>query len=325
MRPPLATTWRKLQRRASHWLYWDHPKDPARSILLAGSGRSGSTWVSDVINARNDLRTIFEPFHPQRVALCRHFPRRLYLRPDSAPAEYVEPIERILAGRIRGWPDAQNRCLWPRGRLIKVVRAQLFLRWIAVRHPEVALVYLIRNPFAVVASRLAVRWRAPLRWFLEQPELVEDHLAPHRARLEAAESRFERHMLMWCVENFVPLRQFAAAPLYVLFYENLVSDPEASTRALYEHLGLRFAPALLREISIPSVVSRPDSAVHSGEDRLASWRKHLEPPQIAQGLDILRSFGLHALYGEDGLPGFADGPDVPRRLAPSLRPPPDVR
>jgi len=32
--------------------------------LIAGSGRSGTTWVLDALADANDLRPVFEPLHP---------------------------------------------------------------------------------------------------------------------------------------------------------------------------------------------------------------------------------------------------------------------
>ena len=37
------------------------------TILIAGTGRSGTTWLSDTINYKNQFRYIFEPLHSNKV------------------------------------------------------------------------------------------------------------------------------------------------------------------------------------------------------------------------------------------------------------------
>ena len=38
---------------------------PSNTVLIAGSGRSGTTWLSEILNYNNDYRSIFEPFYPR--------------------------------------------------------------------------------------------------------------------------------------------------------------------------------------------------------------------------------------------------------------------
>ena len=72
-------------------LYVDLEKgDHRSSVFLAGSGRSGTTWLSEIINHRRGYRYVFEPFNPREVGLFGH---RLVeadvdrLRRDAAPAK----------------------------------------------------------------------------------------------------------------------------------------------------------------------------------------------------------------------------------------------
>src|SRR5579872_5089703 len=82
-------------------LFFDLNPDLKSSIFLGGVGRSGTTWVSDVINARNDYRLMFEPFYPEKVPLCRPFRYRQYLRPTDSNTTYLTVGQTILSGKIR--------------------------------------------------------------------------------------------------------------------------------------------------------------------------------------------------------------------------------
>lgn len=76
-------------------------QDYKKTVLLTGTGRSGTTWLGDMINYANAYRSMFEPFHARKIDLVKHFNNRQYLRPDNTAAEFLEPAPRILSGAVR--------------------------------------------------------------------------------------------------------------------------------------------------------------------------------------------------------------------------------
>lgn len=55
----------KLVRKIFSRLFFfelDHRDE--NSVFLAGFGRSGTTWIFDIINYKNEYRYTFELFHP---------------------------------------------------------------------------------------------------------------------------------------------------------------------------------------------------------------------------------------------------------------------
>jgi hypothetical protein len=54
----------------------DATSDPIR--IIAGSGRSGTTWVLDALAEANALRPVFEPLHPLAIPQARPFAYRYY-------------------------------------------------------------------------------------------------------------------------------------------------------------------------------------------------------------------------------------------------------
>ena len=61
-------------------------------LVIAGSGRSGTTWVLDVIAKANNLRPVFEPLCQRGVVEARAFGRR-YVRENA----YEPELERFMA------------------------------------------------------------------------------------------------------------------------------------------------------------------------------------------------------------------------------------
>jgi Sulfotransferase family len=268
------------------------------SVFLAGSGRSGTTWVAEVINHRNGYRLVFEPFHPGRVDVCRGFRRKQYLRPDDRREEYLGPARRILTGGLSSpWTGRFNRKLVARRRLIKEIRANLLLGWMGENFPGMPIVLLLRHPCAVVASRLALGWRDNLWETMEQKELVEDFLLSVEAEVREARGAFERHVFSWCIENYVPLRQFGAGEIHLSFYENFLVHPEDEVRRLFAFLGEDLDRRVWRALSRPSPLS-----LRGMSPSVDAWRSSVSDSELERAMEILGLFGLDRVYGEGAMP-----------------------
>jgi hypothetical protein len=214
-------------------------------------------------------------------------------------------MEAILSGRVRSvWTDKYNRKRLGSRRLVKEVRGNLLLGWLHANFPEVPIVMVLRHPCAVVQSQLDLpwNWHLDLADFLAQSALMEDHLEPFRSLLSEPLSPFERHVVLWCVENYVPLRQFREGDLHLAFYEDLVMRPEAEIRRLFTFLGKPFDPSALAKLSRPSAVTRQNSAVRTGGDPVESWTATLAAAQVSQAVQLLSKFGLDRVYGEAPMP-----------------------
>ncbi len=273
--------------------------DHRRSVFLAGTGRSGTTWLSGLVNHDRRYRNVFEPFHPGKVEDFRGFRSKQYLRPGDRREEFLAPARRVLSGELRnGWMD-RGGALLARRRLVKEVRANLMLGWMAENFPGMPIVLLVRHPCAVVSSRLALGWRDNLDETMGQEELVEDHLLPVEEEILAARDPFERHLFLWCIDNYVPLKQFQPAGLHLCFYENLLLDPEPELRRLFVALGQDFDEKVLHQISRPSPTSRRGA---SGDHLVDGWRLGMTRRQLERTREILGLFGLDRVYGEGPLP-----------------------
>lgn len=284
-------------------LYVDLDRDYRRSTFLAGSGRSGTTWLSEIINYRNEYRYVFEPFYPDRVDLCKNFRRKQYLRPGDKREEYLRPARTILSGGLRnGWTDRFNRRHVARRRLIKDIRANLLLGWMRANFPEMPLILLLRHPCAVTDSRLKLGWKDILDETMEQEDMVEDFLRPFEAEIRAARTPFERSVFLWCIENYVPLRQLEAKSVHVTFYESLCVRPEDEVRRLFSFLGKDFDAEVYRSMKRPSSLSRRESAVVLGERPVDSWMRSAEDSERERAVEIMALFGLDRIYGSDPMP-----------------------
>ena len=96
--------------RWTSFVYLDFDKDAANTIFLAGTGRAGTTWLSDLLNFDNSYRYMFEPFFPTYVNLVKKYRVRQYLRPDNNDEYYFNIAKKVLSGDIRNiWVDRFNK------------------------------------------------------------------------------------------------------------------------------------------------------------------------------------------------------------------------
>lgn len=295
---------RKFYRRAiqivSSRFYVNPDPDLQKSIMVAGTARSGTTWLGDLIALQIPCRILFEPFNPDLVPQYRGFQYFQYMRPERVDPQFHEYARTLFSGEIRNrWIDHQNERLFPKYRLIKEIRANLALKWIHDHFPQVPMLFVMRHPCAVVLSRMELGWATDgdIRPFLSQPNLIEDFLDPYIDLIKGAKTDEEKHAIIWSVSNLVPLKQFRPGELKMVRYESLCTQPETELASLFEFLGIRSRIPNTAKINRPSQTSRQTSAVVTGTDRITSWKKKLSVTQIDPILRVVDSFGLGDLYG----------------------------
>ncbi len=286
---------------AARWIF--DPGDYRRTIFLAGSGRSGTTWLSEIITGHKRFRYMFEPFCQQQTGFLPGWENPQYLRPGTLCEQYLAPAAAILSGDVRcEWVDRFNTCFFPRRRLVKEIRTQLLLKWMKQHFPEIPVVLILRHPCAVAHSRGKMGWNSEPHRLLAQQELMEDYLEPFRTELQAGEDPFDKQILMWCVENLIPLKQFREGEILVVFYEDFCRTPEREIKKVMSFIGEKPCHAMWQLSHKPSALSKPWSAVHSRERLVDSWRKGVSDEQVDRAFSILHRFGLDGLYDKTGLP-----------------------
>lgn len=286
-------------------LYRDNNPDASRSILVAGAARSGTTWVAEILASDGRCRIMFEPFQSRLVEQFSNFNYFQYMRPGAEDDELVSYSKTVFTGAIRHrWIDRQVNVILPEWRLVKDIRVNLFLRWLSLRFPEVPIAFVVRHPCAVVLSRLGLGWDTDrdIAHFLEQPDLVADHLADHIDLICRLETPEEKHAVVWCISNLVPLRQFPRGTLNLFHFEDLVNHPDTEIPRLFQSLGRSPVEATSARLDRPSATTTGRSAAMTGANRVTSWKKTLAPRQVDRILAVVSAFGMDELYDDAGLP-----------------------
>ncbi len=180
----------------------EHPLDLNRRfdslIFVAGTGRSGTTWLVDLLNADNRHRVIFEPLRPRWGALGdRNLPR--YIRPDVDDPELVGLVRNVLLGKLESnrWVGGATSESSREAGSSRTCTATCDSPGSAASSRFFPIILIIRHPCAVAASRrrlgdeaLDLAAALPPRG----PPARDDHLRPFLPELQRIETPFEREI-----------------------------------------------------------------------------------------------------------------------------------
>ena len=199
--------------------------DLDNTVLIIGSARSGTTFLMESLNNKNDYRIIFEPFNPTYTKEWSALSARQYFDPAKASETEIQIIEGILRGEIKNrWVDRYNKKMKSSKRLIKCVRANLLLDLIEERFKEVTVIYLFRNPYDVVASRLNLNFDPKdVHLILEHDDFISKYYSDIDLENlhEVLTGKAYCHAAMWCLENRFILQSLGTRNILVAKYEDI--------------------------------------------------------------------------------------------------------
>jgi hypothetical protein len=269
-------------------------------IWVVGDGRSGTTWLSSIINWRGRYREMFEPFHPALVPIMRSLRPFQYVRVGSLGGEFRDLVDMVFSGRLRdARVDSQTAPHLHSGLLVKDIFVQLFVAAVLHELPAIKLVLIIRNPINVALSKLKLRswwWPEDPRLFLDQENLIKDYLHPFEAQIANCSSDFlVCQVMIWAILHYVLLRQRPQYRAHVVFYESLRTSPERELTKLFRFLQTdafrHGTPTALLD-----VVNRPSRMTRINAKQAV---QRCSPRQMSEIANIVATFELDDLYDSD--------------------------
>lgn len=275
-----------------------------KDMILAGSGRSGTTWLLNILSSLPGYRVIFEPFHENNCEVS-FLPPRPYVRPYDKNKELVNYINTLLSKRIKNeFINSQNKKLIAYQTIIKFIRANLALDWIS-RNFQVPIIFMIRHPCAVVLSRIKLNWGSHLNEFLRQKELMQDYLAPYESliwNVHNGNKEHEKYALMWAIENSIPLKLLPNRQNWCLVtYEELFLNRKPVLSNLLRHLGHNYNKAIEAASYQKSYTVREHAMDYNKASILSRWTEELSKEMTRDILDIAAKFEIR-LYDEQPIP-----------------------
>lgn len=309
--------------------------------LIAGSGRSGTTWVLDAVAHANTLRPVFEPLNRVQQAVPDFAYR--YLPPDAEAPELLAFMRAVFegnfgslwsdyralpelyypsrefltstrefAGFLRRWRNLCGRAFRYRPVLsretviVKEIRANLMLGWIA-SHFNARIALLIRHPCAVVDSQLrhvdryAKYWEphARLAAYRSEAMLLDRLASRYRKLLDRDLSPVEACVLVWCIENQLPMEEAGRFGYGVISYEALTERSNREWLRLQEHLDLACLP---RPETLEQPSQQASAQWKSDPKPRDSWMRRLSPRDLGEIDAILNELEVGIYNVKEPLP-----------------------
>jgi hypothetical protein len=278
-----------------------------RPIVIASSGRGGSTWLAEVINSMPGHPLLWEPLHLGTSPSCRDygFDWQTYVPPGAHEPDKRAYLDGVFSGRGMNIELVSSTHFRPlefaraRALLVKFVCANLLLPWM-VREFELRTLLLIRHPCAVVASQLRhSAWAHVTKDNCTfSPRLAADF--PHFAECFAQIREPEEVLAFeWATQAYVPLASPRPHRWRLVAYETLLTEREAELERIARHLELPPDRLLSSaQLSRPSATTESDSLAARGEFRLDGWRRRLSARQIENIYRVVHAMGIHFYDGD---------------------------
>jgi len=264
-----------------------------KKILITSMGRSGSTWLADLINHKKKFNEVFEPFFPGNVPEAKPFGYYRFLESSNKNTEFPKLASLLMSGKIRNkWLDSGVVESGNKKILVKDIRTNLMLDWIKHNFPQLKIILLIRDPFEVANSWVRLNWKKiPLSddydidVILKQRQLLKSF--PEIAGLVGDyknNTHFESVILEWCILNYVPLIQHTMNPdlCHIVSYNQLLGHPKRELKKVFNFIGEEFDENVLGKINSKS------RTTFAGVNQVY----HPSEAENNKSLSIIKSFNL---------------------------------
>jgi len=317
------------------------------TILISGAPRSGTTFFSEVLLTLPKYRDSFEPLNPpnsprwrkvcySKFELCSILESafRPYLRIDEEDSEVCKYLSDVFRGRtlltnapaplavlvqkgysletkINSLMKTLKNIIYPP--VVKVVRGNRLLPWIAKRFKLRGIYMIIRHPCATIASQLRTGAGVPklppstLKKLLiyEIYRIAELNQSSEIVKkLDNINTMVEALAAIWALDYYIPLYYRRYGWWYTVVYEKLVLEGMKELKNIFQHINEgvpREATKTLRRYSVTAWVKK--EVVEDPRELLGKWKKKLSKKQINNILKVVHWFGLD-FYTEDLEPDY---------------------
>ncbi|MGB3467290.1 MAG: hypothetical protein WBA74_18550 [Cyclobacteriaceae bacterium] len=283
--------------------------NPLDNYLIFSDPRGGSTWITELVKEVTSSPVIWEPLAVRKMPEFKNldFAWRQFIPEEREWPEARDLFEQVFSGQLLNhWLTMKTNIAELSAAdqlLIKFCRGNQLLPWLTRQFPfRKKPVYLIRHPFAVVASQLKQGgWNSEFQRFTLHEGSNSELLAPHKTFLESLKTKEEALTATWCLCNQVPLNHARNNIDWItLNYEEIILNPEKTFHRISEEWSLALQDFDGLKFNKPSATTVSGSPV-SGNSQIENWTKKLTPDQVKRMEEVLKYFDVKA-YSADPYP-----------------------
>ena len=293
----------RLMRISTHIFLPFISFDSSKVYVLFSDPRGGSTWLANVVANALSVPTVWEPLHlrynPEIKKLG--FDWRQYIPPNHEWPQAKKEFINILNGkRINLWSCSTstiNSFYQNRTALFKFCRGSALLPWFVNQLSfSYKPIYMVRHPFAVVASQIKQGgWNFEFKGFnFPRSSLGLEYYSPHREFLSRLETKEEALTATWAITNLVSLRSpIVLSKCIPLAYEKVYMEPWKSLESIASAWDFSMQQILTSVLNQASKVSIDFNGLDSASSKLlhlSKWKSFFSSAQIQRMQAILDYF-----------------------------------
>lgn len=259
------------------------------TIIVAGPGRSGTTWVADIIDGCESFKYTFEPFNAKGAPHTgKSFKRVVYIRPDTKAIDnpqQVEELKHILHGTT-----PYNHWVFKKGPLgerplVKSIKPML-IGWIKSLFPTVKVVLVTRHPGAIATSRVRRKWE----YYAIPRDLIDNYLSGIDL---STTDPYSEHLLRACIDIYVPQQMLHPSEYHHVIYEEMCKDPEGTTKKMVKALGLKYPKKVdFKKPAWSTLDTKRGDRIKAGRPPISRWKEEVSMKQIEAAEALMKVFGL---------------------------------
>lgn len=312
------TRWQEFERlRRARAALRNKGFKPEDALVICGDPRGGTTWLMELLALTPRTAVIWEPLHPQRGVVPKHF--RLGWRghiPETVPEPRIQSFIRdVLSGRrINAWTrysshdgdEARAVHL-----LVKFCYASDLLpwmtRWIDFSHKPI---HLLRHPVAVALSQVRLfKMHGPLPRIEVPDEIHNDMHVQHVDYLRTLDSHLQLMVAYWCMANKRTLEHTGNRRWCTVYYEHLLLHPERELDRIATETGMTIAPQAYARVREASATVRGTDLEKDPRKQMTKWRTQVPPAELAALQSVLDHFGITVYRCDAPGPIAPSGPE----------------
>jgi len=284
---------------------------PVNNILLTGSPRSGTTWLGSLIASCSGIMVAREPFAPSKKLYRNGFSERTYRNELDTWKTGQSVINSFLEGRSfipTSFADNQLLCcINPEQLILKCIRINRLLPWVAQNIDVQNIIYIVRHPCAVVNSQLAHKQFSPMRKVRNETiELIDQEVPYLKNYVLSLKNEEELRTVEWCMDQIIPLKSNCSKWITLSYEEIVLNGPN--------YLLKKLGKIKLDNNAITSNFNRNSKAVGewsvdhsraSALERISSWQNGMEKSKITSVLNVVKQFGIKG-FSSSPVPDFTN-------------------
>jgi len=293
------------------------------TVVVAGSPRSGTTWLAEIIRELPGYKMLNEPMnldqHPELQEKGADW--RTYIPPDGTCTGIYQHLRSAFQGkepRVWKWRFKRQSppgMFWEhvsrRKMIVKLIRAARMLQWVAFQFALKDILFVVRHPCAVVNSMLTYG-----NWHDHQTSIDRSHVPggaipddlynEHKSVLESVSSQAGALAVLYCLDLHIAFHTHADAgwPWILVPYERMLKEGKRELRRIVALLGYENVPSPAQErLTVASRSSSGTLTPRDTERQLTKWKRELSKYQIDSILKIIDAFGLD-FYSRNAEPDY---------------------